>query len=431
MSPAKRSVELEIELATRAPAEEIPVIIKYSHESLLAEGLIGDISVAAWPPVDYEALTQFAERLLSRLRIRVLRHFRLVPASAAKLKVADLEALEADPRVEKIWLDLPVQAWLDTSVPLIRAPKVWEAGYTGQGVKVAVIDTGIDPDHPDFAGRIAAYTSFVGGDGRDDHGHGTHVASIIAGSGAASRGKYRGVAPEALLYSAKVLRADGSGMMSDVMAGIEWAVEQGVQVINLSLGAPGPCDGTDALSTMCDAAVDRGIAVCVAAGNMGPSSGTIGSPGCARKVITVGASNDEDQVADFSSRGPTSDGRTKPDIVFPGVNIIACRAQGTSMGHPLNEHYTSASGTSMATPHASGVVALLLSAQPELTPSQVKEKIMSTALDLHLDPNVQGAGRGDAFSAYTGETPPSPPPPPPPGCLTAFLTYIRKASQPD
>ncbi len=430
MSPVKRSPELERELASRSPSEEIPVIIKYSDQSLLAAGVMGEVGVAGLiPPVDLDALTRFAEDIFAHVVGEVLRHFRLVPASAAKVKAADIQTLEADPRIERIWLDLPVQAWLDTSVPLIRAPQVWDAGFTGRGVKVAIVDTGIDPDHPDFAGRVAAYTSFVGGDGRDDHGHGTHVAGIVAGSGSASGGRYKGVAPEAVLYSAKVLRADGSGMMSDVMAGVEWAVEQGVRVINLSLGTPGPCDGTDALSTMCDAAVDRGIVVCVAAGNTGPSPRTVGSPGCARKVITVGATNDRDEVASFSSRGPTADGRVKPDVVFPGVDIVSCRAAGTSMGTPVDERYTRASGTSMATPHATGVAALLLEAYPDLTPAQVKARITSTAADLGLDPNIQGSGRGDAYAAYEGETPPGPPSPPPQGCLTALLGLFRGAGR--
>ncbi len=404
MSPYKRPPEV----AALPPEEFVPVIVKYSSASLMAAGLVEGLALSP------EAIARFAEEILRPWREAISRHFRLIPATAVRLKAEELKALEEDPRVEAIWLDKPVYALLDVSVPLIRAPQVWERGFTGRGVKVAVVDTGIDYQHPDFAGRIAAFTSFVGGDGRDDHGHGTHVAGIIAGSGEASGGKYRGVAPEALLLSAKVLRADGSGMMSDVMAGIEWAVEQGARVINLSLGSPGPCDGTDALSAMCDAAVKAGVVVCAAAGNDGPAPMTVGSPGCAREVITVGASDDKDQVASFSSRGPTADGRVKPDILFPGVGIVSCRAGGTSMGNPLDDFYTSASGTSMATPHASGVAALLLEAYPDLTPAQVKARMMGSAMNLKLDPNTQGAGRGDALAALELEMPQ---PPKPKGCL--------------
>lgn len=355
--------------------------------------------------------------------------YRLIPATALQTTPEGVRALAEDPAVERIWLDEWVHTCLDVSVPLIRAPHVWEAGYRGRGIRVGVVDTGIDRDHPDFAGRILAGRSFVGSDFQDDNGHGTHVAGILAGSGAASGGRYEGVAPEALLYVAKVLRADGSGLMSHVMAGVEWAVDQGAQVINLSLGGVGPCNGTDALSELCDAAVEQGVVVCVAAGNAGPGAATVGPPGCARQVITVGASTDHDEVANFSSRGPTLDGRVKPDVVFPGVGIVSCRARGTSMGTPVDDRYTAASGTSMATPHASGTAALLLEAAPSLTPAQVKALLQQTAVNLGLDPNTQGSGRADAFAAYQAISPQPPTPPPPPpgepqGCLAALLRLL-------
>jgi subtilisin family serine protease len=337
-------------------------------------------------------------------------HYNMLPATALQAKPDVIEALSRDPAVETIWEDLPVHTCLDVSVPHIQAPAVWQAGYRGRGVKIAIVDTGLDPRHPDFAGRIAASKSFVeGSDFADDNGHGTHVTGIAAGSGAASAGRYTGVAPEASLYVAKVLNASGGGYMSDVMAGVEWAVGQGVQIINLSLGSAGPCDGTDALSTTCDAAVEHGIVLCVAAGNAGPGASTVGSPGCARHVITVGASTDSDGIASFSSRGPTSDGRVKPDLVFPGQGIIAPRAEGTSPGPLVGEQYAELSGTSMATPHAAGAAALLLQAFPSLTPAQVKDILMSTAVNLNADPNAQGSGRADVYRAYSRAAEISPP----------------------
>jgi serine protease AprX len=285
-------------------------------------------------------------------------------------------------------------------------------------MKVGIVDTGIDPDHADFEGRVRAVASFVGGDGRDDNGHGTHVASIAAGTGAASGEKYRGVAPAAGLYVAKVLDANGDGMMSGVMAGIEWAVDQNVHVINLSLGSDGPCDGTDALSTLCDEVVQQfGIVICAAAGNTGPGPSTVGSPGCARWVITIGAVDDADQVTGFSSRGPTADGRVKPDLVFPGAGIVAAQANGTALGPEIVSGYVELSGTSMATPHASGSVALLLQAKSDLTPNQVKWELLTTALGLGENLNAYGSGRGDLFAAYQKtitETPPDLPEPPVP-----------------
>ncbi|NPA91722.1 MAG: S8 family peptidase [Chloroflexi bacterium] len=401
--------------------------------------------------VEYEP-TAVAPHVAAR-RWRPLRVARVLPFMTLELPAAQVEELAQEPYVKRVWEDLPVYPLLDVSVPKIGAPRVWELGWTGEGIRVAVVDTGVDLHHPDLEDRIVATADFSGsGSVQDRDGHGTHVASIIAGSGAASGGTYRGVAPEAELYIAKALDDRGRGYMSDVIAGLDWALAQQVHVVNVSLGAEVACDGTDALSTACDALVKEGIVVCVAAGNSGPGRGTIGSPGCAREVITVGATTDNDQVALFSSRGPTADGRVKPDICFPGEGIVAARAQGTDMGTPVNTYYTAASGTSMATPHCTGAVALLLEAEPHLTPSDIKKRLMDTAVDLGLDANLQGAGRGDVYAAVAQapvtkapETdistpePPSPPtpeptPPPPPeptppgppsrqpaGCLLGLL----------
>ena len=394
MCAAKFSQALAQTMRASADDQEIRIIVKYRKDVAVAQRLIEGATLGY--------------------------HYRIIPATAMKAKARDIQAFSEDPGVEKVWQDLPVHTCLDVSLPLIGVPHVWsEGGYRGQGIKIAIVDTGIDPDHPDFAGRIAAGKGFTGGSYVDDSGHGTHVAGIAAGSGSASGGRYMGIAPEASLYIAKVLLADGSGMMSDVMAGIEWAVNQEVHVIGLSLGGAETCDGTDALSETCDAAVEAGVIVCAAAGNQGPGTLTVGSPGCARRVITVGASTDDDTVADFSSRGPTSDHRAKPDIVFPGVGIISCRAKGTSMANVIDDYYTEASGTSMATPHAVGTVALLLQAEPVLKPSQVKELLMATALNLNLDRNTQGAGRVAVYKAFaeltpTPEPPPEPTPEPPP-----------------
>ena len=408
MAGHKISKALESVMQTKAAGERLPVIVKYRREHLTAKAVVKGVVPA------YE--------------------YRLVPAAAMSLSQEQIAFLADDVSVEHLWLDQPVKALLDTSVPLIQAPRVWESGYRGRGIKIAILDTGIDPHHPDVAGRIAATSTFVGRSYYDDNGHGTHVAGTAAGNGSAHGGLYVGVAPEAELYISKVLDAGGGGMMSDVMAGVEWAVDQEVHVIGLSLGSPGPCDGTDALSATCDAAVEHGVVVCVAAGNDGPSRYTVGSPGCARQVITVGASDDSDEIATFSSRGPTSDGRVKPDIVFPGAGIVAARAAGTAMGRVVDEHYTSASGTSMATPHAVGAAALLLQANPSLTPREVKSLLMSTARNLGHEANAQGAGRGDVYQAYIGEPSPTPPPPPSPppsppgdGCLTAVLGILARS----
>ncbi len=356
--------------------------------------------------------------------------FRLIDARATKVSATMIAALTDDPAVELIWPDLPVHSWLDEAVPAIQAPRVWESGFTGRGVRVAILDTGIDPAHPDFEGRIAAWRDFVepeseGAAGpRDPNGHGTHVAGIAAGSGAASDGRYRGVAPEAELIVGRVLDSQGGGRTSTVMAAIEWAMDEGARIINVSLGGPPyPAEGDDALSMMCNAAVDQGIVICVAAGNLGPVGHTIGAPAAARRVITVGASETRGRgavrVAAFSSRGPTGDGRSKPDVLFPGVAIAAPRASGTRLGAVVDAHYTALRGTSQATPMASGAAALLLHANPRLEPSQVRDRIVEGARALQDDPAMaQGSGRGDAYNSFTdsegrpfGEGAAAPPPP--------------------
>lgn len=359
----------------------------------------------------------FAETMAAAaaVGVNVERRFdTLLTGSAMTATPNAIRVLATRPDVEMIWLDEEVHTLLDRSVPLIQAPAVWELGFTGKGVLVGVVDTGIDPDHPDLTGRVKASKDFTGEGDRDNNGHGTHVAGIIGGTGASSDGKYRGVAFECEYVIAKVLKGNGSGLMSDVIAGLEYVVEQGARVANLSLGGGGSCDGTDALSVACDAAVDAGVIMCIAAGNSGPSARTIGSPGCAKKVITIGATDKQDGIASYSSRGPTADGRVKPDVCFPGSSIISARAKNTGMGTPLNDFYTTASGTSMATPHATGTCALLVQKDPALTPTGAKDVLMKNTVDLGLDENTQGKGRVDALKAFQSLGAPVPPPEPPP-----------------
>ncbi|MFZ1753635.1 MAG: S8 family peptidase, partial [Caldilineaceae bacterium] len=334
-------------------------------------------------------------RSISTMNVR--QDYVVIPAVAIDVAPSQIDALAELEDVENVWFDEPVHTMLDSSVPIIGADKVWQQlGNRGEGVTVCIIDTGIDSDHPDFAGRIGQTKDFSGkGSVEDGNGHGTHVASTVAGTGAASNGKYVGVAPAATIMVAKVLSDSGGGRMSDVMAGVEWAVQNGAQVLNLSLGSDGNSDGQDALSTMCNAAVDAGKVVVVAAGNAGPRANTVGSPDAAEKVITIGASTDSDGMANFSSRGPTADGRVKPDVIAPGTQIVAARATGTSMGQVVDDNYTSAQGTSMATPHVTGLCALMLKANAQLSPADVKRILRDTAVDLGMDANSQGQGRVD------------------------------------
>src|SRR5581483_935705 len=176
---------------------------------------------------------------------------RLITGSAMIATPNAIRVLATRPDVEMIWLDEEVHTMLDMSVPLIQVPEVWALGFTGKGVLVGIVDTGIDSTHPDVAGRVKASKDMTGEGDVDNNGHGTHVAGIVGGNGTASQGKYRGVAYECDYVVAKVLRGDGSGLMSDVIAGLEYVVDQGVKVINLSLGGGTANDGTDALSVAC------------------------------------------------------------------------------------------------------------------------------------------------------------------------------------
>lgn len=202
--------------------------------------------------------------------------------------------------------------------------------------------------------------------------------------------RYIGVAPGAKLWNIKVLNQYGYGYDSWIIDGIEYAAHgpDGIpntgdeaDIISMSLGG-GPTDGTDPLSQAVNDAVDRGLVVVVAAGNSGTDYFTVSSPGAASDVITVGASTKCGELAWFSSCGPTLDMRVKPDVLAPGVGIIAPRANGTSMGYPINEYYTEASGTSMAAPHVAGAAALMLQAHIAWNPGDVKNALISTADDL-------------------------------------------------
>ena len=301
--------------------------------------------------------------------------------------------------IEKIWLDGKVHATLADSTAQIGAQEVWADGNTGAGVTVAVIDTGIDSAHPDFVGKIADSASFVPDETvTDRNGHGTHVASTIAGTGAASGGKERGVAPGAMLDVAKVLSDAGSGQDSWVLAGMEWAArDKGAKIISMSLGA-GPTDGSDPLSQAVDSlTAETGALFVVAAGNAG-SPNTVAAPGAATAALTVGAVDSTDSLAYFSSQGPRlGDRAIKPEITAPGVDILAARSQFAPEGEG---YYQSLNGTSMATPHVAGAAALLLAAHPELDAAQLKDDLVSTSTATPaFTPFQAGTGRADAAAA--------------------------------
>lgn len=298
---------------------------------------------------------------------------------------------------KKIWLDARRRANLDRSVAQINAPAAYAAGFTGRGTTVAVLDTGVDQTHPDLTDREIGERNFTSSpDAGDRYGHGTHVASIIAGTGAKSGGKYRGVAPGARILDVKVLGDNGSGQDSGIIAGMEWAVEQGAQIVNMSLGGYDTPEIEPLEEAVNRLSAEKGTLFVVAAGNSGPNSATVGSPGTAEAALTVGAVDDENQLAEFSSRGPTKAGTLKPDLTAPGVGIVAALHSDGRIGPPVADGYTSLDGTSMATPHVAGAAALLRQQHPSLTGAELKARLTgSTTPTATLTPFEQGSGRVD------------------------------------
>jgi serine protease AprX len=376
------------------------------------------------------------EQAVRRLGGRVTRALPIVAGFAATLPAASVAALARQPGVRALSPDRQVRVQGGASSSSIRSvyPKVvradaaWRRGVTGRGVTVAMIDTGV-ADVPDLAGRIVPVTDDSSGqtepcknlsgelDCDDSYGHGTFIAGVIAGNGASSGGKWKGVAPEARVLSVKIAGAYGSADVSNVLAAIQWVVSfkerYNIRVLNLSLGT----DSTqtwreDPFNYAVERAWAAGMTVLVAASNRGPDPGTISKPADDPWVITVGATDDrgttahgDDLLPDFSGRGPTAaDGLAKPDLTAPGAHMISLRAPGSTIDrrYPwyVDGSYRRGSGTSMATGVVSGAVALLLQANPSATPNRVKYALTATTRRAASDDRMAvGSGLVDAYAA--------------------------------
>jgi len=304
--------------------------------------------------------------------------------------------------------------------------RLWEKGYTGKGVTIAVIDSGIHP-HRDFVdsetgkSRILEFVDLIGNkkEAYDDLGHGTSVAGIAAGNGSSSGSKFKGAAPDAGIVGIKAFASNWSADASDVVKGIQWAIENkekyNIRVLVMSLGGPVECSyRDDPVAQAVEKAYEAGIVPVVAAGNEGPRPRTICTPGNDPLALTVGAvdtagtvEREDDDLARFSSKGPTMyDGLSKPDMVFPGVDITAPLSPGSVFDDDSDyQHveggYVTMSGTSMAAPGVAGVVADLIQANPDLTPADIKAILTETAENVasYLSENMQGRGILNATKA--------------------------------
>ncbi|MCX6678694.1 MAG: S8 family serine peptidase [Methanothrix sp.] len=394
--------------------------------------------------------------------------YRLIPGLAGEANGKAIKKIAESDRVSGIFFDGRTQIFspdknssLQESIfqeeyispaQIIKADKLWEKGIDGQGITVAVIDSGIDKNHPDLTGKVIAEKNFLADEITADDllGHGTMVAGIIAGSGAASNGRYKGIAPGAKLISVKVIDGKGDGKVSDIIAGIEWAVYNGADVLSLSLGGINLGETNPPITMAADNAAGAGVVVCVAAGNRNSSEaqgqvkgafakgignsdvgisqqeqsddknvlllfvpivlalppGLIDSPGDGVKVITVGAADNNGRMAGFSGSGPTRDDRIKPDAVAPGVDIISTVPSGLKRPVYVDDYYARESGTSLSTPVAAGLCALLLQANGNLTAAGVKAAMTRGATKLNntlsesYEEYYQGAGMLDALSSY-------------------------------
>jgi serine protease AprX len=351
----------------------------------------------------------------------------MIQGASFTIPVSALATLEADPEVVSVTVDHPLNVMDDLTNGATGVSAAWNSGFTGAGVGVAVIDSGINDSHPDLmnstqsASRVVYHQDFTGtatsnasGARYDLYGHGTHVAGIIGGNGYLSGGHYEGVAPGVNLIDLRALDANGAGTDSTVIAAIQRAIAlqntYNIRAINLSLGRGIPVSYTqDPLCQAVESAWKSGIVVVVAAGNLGRLSvggsngfGTITAPGNDPYVLTVGATKSNgssafsaETKASYSSKGPTTyDHVVKPDIMAPGNAVVSLAAPGTTLaaaypnelitGTDGNSDYLTLSGTSMATPAVAGAVALLLQEQSTLTPDQVKARLMKTASKMGL-----------------------------------------------
>jgi subtilisin family serine protease len=376
-----------------------------------------------------QALAQTQVRLLASVTARdfqLIHRYQTVAALVGTVTPQGLDQLRRSPDIRAVALDMPVYPATLESAALIHADRVWnDLGITGDGVRIAVVDSGADMAHSDIAQDVLAHHCFThgacapngGNEGvltQDQHGHGTRIVGIITGEGTESP---RGIAPDAEIVSVQVMDQNGMGWASDVVAGIDWVVanqaQYHVKIINLSLGGgiyTGVCDAVDANTMLyadaLAAARNAGITVFAASGNQGRRGAMI-APACISHAISVGctydanlggrdwgvctdASTDVDQIACFSNSDATL------DLLAPGAWIESAALGGGQRGD---------AGTSAATAHVSGVAALMLQANPHLTPDEIKQILKETGVAITDTRSGRVTSRIDALAAVRRAAP--------------------------
>ena len=351
-----------------------------------------------------DGMTKANIDFVTALEADIKQTYPAINAISAIVPKKRLGNIQADPNVEYIEMDYearimgfvgnyptPMAQTTPWGIQKIRSPEVWPSGNKGTGIKVCVIDTGIDYNHEDLKSNYKGGRNFLNNTDNpmDDHGHGTHVAGTIAALD--NDVGVIGVAPEASIYSCKVLNSSGSGSYSNIIAAIQWAIDNKMQVISMSLGGS---SYSQALEDICNAAYNAGIVIVAAAGNSGSDTDKIGYPAKYDACIAIGATDSNDVRASFSSVGP------KLEVCAPGVGVLSSVPKGScSMCDPSG--YKQANGTSMATPHTAGAVALVLKAHPEMTNVNVRKALSDTAVHLGTPGrNIQyGYGRIDVKAA--------------------------------
>jgi serine protease AprX len=346
-------------------------------------------------------------------RIQKMKKLQLINAISARISRKTIGKLCRCNFIKKLTLDGKKKMHLNYATPTVGATQVQRSGWTGKNIGIAILDTGVYP-HPDLVqptNRIVAFKDYVKHKKKpyDDNGHGTHCAGDAIGNGMKSKGKYTSPAPEANLIAVKVLDREGNGYDSNIIEAIQWCVQNkqkyGIRIISLSLGGKAELSyKQDPVCQALEEARKRGIVTVASAGNSGPKTKTIDSPGISPYVVTVGATDDRNQVnpkknkiTKYSSRGPTIDRIVKPDLVAPGSKITSLRSPYSYLDRKykkkrVGKWYTKMTGTSMSVPIVAGVIAQILENNPRLTPNEIKEILKSSAIPLGSNPNKQGSG---------------------------------------